>query len=132
MNKWLPLLFVLSANTYAADNSLTGSYFREFSDTSGQADIVVSQRNQSWGVVAFGAFLPATKLTTKELNVLWKRMNWAVTANKTTECLKFDMQDICYVSPEANAKNEEGTAIAVGYYYYDPLVGITKLSKTAL
>jgi len=131
MNKWLPLLFVLSANTYATETDLTGSYFREFSDASNQPDIVVAHKAQSWSVVAFGAFLPASPLTAKDLTVLWKRLNWHVTANKTAACVKFDMQDICYVSPEANAKNADGAPVDVGYYYYDPLVGLAKLSKSA-
>lgn len=129
MNKWLPLFLVLSANVNAAENSLTGSYAREFSDSPNQADIVVSQKGHSWAVVAFGAFLPATLLAANDMNILWKRLNWTVTANKATRCLKFDMQDICYVPAEASVKTSEGAQVAAGYYYYDPLVGLTKLTR---
>lgn len=127
MTKWLLLLAVLSTNVNAAKNELIGNYAREFSDTPDQADIVVSQNGHSLAVVAFGAYLPATTLAAKDLTALWKRLEWTAAASQTSSCVKFDMQNICYVSAET--KTTEGAPVDAGYYYYDPLVGLTKLTK---
>jgi hypothetical protein len=129
MTKWLLLLAVLSANVNAAQNELIGSYAREFSDTPDQADIVVSQNGHNLAVIAFGAYLPATTLAAKDLTALWKRLDWTAAASQSSSCIKFDMQNICYVSAET--KTIEGTPVDAGYYYYDPLVGLTKLTKLA-
>jgi hypothetical protein len=129
MTKWLLLLTLLSANIHAAESNLIGSYTREFSDSPSKADIVVSQKDHSLAVVAFDAYLPANQLSAKELTLFWKRLSWQVPANQAASCVKFDMQNICYLS--ADIKMADGTPVTAGYYYYDPLVGLTKLIKHA-
>ena len=61
-------------------------------------------------------------------SIPFKRMNWQITHPDTAECISFDMQAICYL-PAAENKTTDGAALDAGYYYYDPLSGVSKLKK---
>jgi hypothetical protein len=128
MKKWLPLCFLCSSSLYAAESNLPGSYLREFSDPNGNADFIIAAKNGSWSVVGFDAYLPGKQTSAKDKSALFKRMNWQITHPDTAECISFDMQAICYL-PATENKTTDGAALDAGYYYYDPLSGVSKLKK---
>lgn len=132
--KWFPLFLLCAwwpAFCLAEPATLPGDYIRNLTDARPDSvDFTVIQKDHIWSVIAFDSYLEATRLTDVQLSPIWHRLKWHIAGNTSAlACVKFDMQAICYLPPDASVTDSSGRRLTSGYYYYDPLSGVTRLHK---